>query len=71
MKRIFFALLVANLALAVFVYVRDRLPNPDAQLVNQQMNADQIRIVPPRPVPAPAQVTPAPRLVPATEMGQF
>jgi len=57
MKWIFFVLLAASLGLAAVTYVRDRLPNPDAELLGQQMNADQIRIVPPRPVPAPAPVT--------------
>ena len=71
MKRIFFALLVANLSLAVFVYVRDRLPNPDAQIVVQQMNADQIRIIPPRPAPAPAPVVPAPGPGACIEWGSF
>ena len=60
MKRVFFVLLAANLGLAAFIYVRDRLPNPDAQLLRQQMNADQIRIVAPRPVPPPAAVATAP-----------
>lgn len=53
MKWVFFVLLAANLGLPAVLYVRDRLPNPDAQLVRQQMNADQIRMVAPRPMPAP------------------
>ena len=60
MKWMFFVLLAASLGLAAVTYVRDQLPNPDAQLVMQQMNADQIRIVPPRPAPAPVPVAPAP-----------
>ena len=60
MKRIFFVLLAANLGLAAFTYVRDRLPNEDAQLVRQQMNADQIRIVAPRPMSVPVPLVPAP-----------
>ncbi len=60
MKWVFFVLLAASLGLAAFIYVRERLPNPDAQLVRQQMNADRIRIVAPRPIPAPAPSAPAP-----------
>lgn len=59
MKVIFFLLLAANLALAGFWYVQAQLPNPDAQLIHQQMNADQIRIVPARPEPPVAPVTAA------------
>ena len=54
MKWVFFVLLAANLGLAAVIYMRDRLPNPDAQLVRQQLDADQIQIVAPRPMPAPA-----------------
>jgi hypothetical protein len=60
MKWVFFVLLAANLGLAAFTYNRDRLPNPDGQLLRQQMNADQIQIVAPRPTPPPAPVTTAP-----------
>jgi len=60
MKWMFFVLLAANLGLAAVTYVRERLPDPDAQLVRQQMNADQIRIVAPRPAPAPAPVAAVP-----------
>ncbi len=59
MKALFFVLLAANLALAGFWYVRERLPNPDAQLIRQQMNSDQIRIVPARPGPPSAPVAAA------------
>ena len=55
MKWAFFVLLAANLALAAWAYVRERTPNPDAQLLTQQIDADQIRIVAPRP-PPPAPV---------------
>ena len=71
MKWAFFVLLAANLGLAAFVYVRDQAPNPDAQLLEQQMNADQIRIVAPRPIapPAPAATEPQSECVP--RVGQF
>ncbi|HKB84244.1 MAG TPA: SPOR domain-containing protein [Burkholderiales bacterium] len=71
MRWVFFLLLAANLVLAAFVYVRDRLPNPDAQLLTQQMNADQIRIVAPRPIPAPAPVATAPVPGVCLEWGVF
>ena len=48
MKWVFFLLLAANLGLAGYVYVNESSPNPDAQIVMQQMNADQIQIVAPR-----------------------
>ena len=56
MKWVFFVLLAANLAVAAIVYVREWLPDPDAQVVSQQFNSDKIRILPPRPVPASAPV---------------
>jgi len=71
MKWIFFLLLAANLGLAAFIYMRDRLPNPDAQLLRQQMNADQIQIVAPRPTPPPAPVAPAPASGVCLEWGSF
>jgi hypothetical protein len=59
MKWFAIVLLVANLVLALVNYVRDRLPNPDAELIKQQLNAEQIRIVPARPAaPAPVAFTP-------------
>ena len=71
MKWVFFVLLAANLGLAAYAYVRERMPNPDAQLLAQQMNADQIRIVAPRPAPAPAPVAAAPVAGVCIEWGNF
>lgn len=71
MKWVFFLLFAANLGLAAFIYMRDRLPNPDAQLLRQQMNADQIRIVAPRPTPPPAQAAPAQASGVCLEWGSF
>ncbi|MEO8004813.1 MAG: SPOR domain-containing protein [Betaproteobacteria bacterium] len=56
MKVFVIALAIANLVLAVFVYLRESAPNPDRQIMRQQLNADQIRIIPP---PAPRALTPA------------
>lgn len=71
MKWVFFVLLAANLGLAAFIYMRDRLPNPDAQLLRQQMNADQIQIVAPRPTPPPVPVAAAPGPGVCLEWGSF
>ena len=71
MKWLFFALLAANMGLAAFAYVRERMPNPDAQLVKQQMNADQIRVVAPRPTPSPTPVAAAPAQGVCAEWGSF
>jgi len=57
MKWVFLLLLAVNIGFGVLVYLRDKAPNPDAQLIALQMNADKVRIVPPRPAPAPAPVT--------------
>ncbi|MEK6210528.1 MAG: hypothetical protein AABM64_09235 [Pseudomonadota bacterium] len=53
MRWVFLLLLAVNIGFGVFVYLRDKAPNPDAQLIALQMNADKVRIVPPRPAPAP------------------
>ncbi len=71
MKWLFYVLLAANLGLAAFAYLRERLPNPDAQIVRQQMNEDQIRIVAPRPAPPPAPVAAAPAPGVCLEWGSF
>lgn len=52
MRWLFLLLLAANLVFAGFVYLRESAPDPDAQLPGLQMNADQITVLPPRPVPA-------------------
>lgn len=52
MRWAFFLLLAANLLFGGFVYLRESTPNPDAQLLRLQMNADQITVVPPRQAPA-------------------
>ncbi len=65
-----FLLLAANVGFGVFVYLRDQAPSPDAQLIALQMNADKVRIVPPRPAPVPAPVTVSARAA-CTEWGGF
>jgi len=71
MKRLFFVLLAANLGLATFAYMRERIPDPDAQLAKQQMNSEQIRIVAPRLAPPPAPVAAAPASGVCMEWGSF
>jgi len=70
MRWVVLLLLALNIGFGVFAYLRDKAPNPDAQLITLQMNANKVRIVPPRPAPAPA---PAPVTARAAciEWGEF
>ncbi|HYL18739.1 MAG TPA: SPOR domain-containing protein [Burkholderiales bacterium] len=53
MRVIFFLLLLANIGVAGYAWYASRQANPDASLVDQQLNADRIRITTARPmVPA-------------------
>jgi len=72
MRWVFLLLLAVNVGFGVFVYLRDKAPNPDAQFVVLQMNADKVQIVPPRPAPAsaPAPVTASARAI-CIEWGSF
>ena len=70
MRWIFLLLLAVNIGFGVFVYLGGKAPNPDAQLIALQMNADKVRIVPPRPAPAPAPVTASARAA-CIEWGGF
>lgn len=71
MKWVFFLLLAANLVAGAFVYVRETTPNPDAQLLRLQMNADQINVIPaPRRPPASAPV-PAAASTECLDWGSF
>ena len=70
MRWVFLLLLAVNIGFGVFVYLGDKAPNPDAQLIALQMNADKVRIVPPRPAPAPAPVTASARAA-CIEWGGF
>ena len=70
MRWVFLLLLAVNIGFGVFVYLGDKAPNPDAQLIALQMNADKVRIVPPRPAPAPAPVTASARAT-CIEWGGF
>ncbi len=54
--RLLFALLVtANLLLAAYALFAPQARSPDAGLVDTQLNADKIRIVPPRPAVIPSR----------------
>ena len=60
MKVFVIVLVIANLAMAAFVYLRESAPNPDRQIMRQQLNADQIRIIA-APTPRVAPAPPSPR----------
>jgi hypothetical protein len=45
MKWVFLLLLVVNLGLAAYGYLQHTRPNPDANIVDFQMNADKVRII--------------------------
>lgn len=69
MKWLFFLLLVINAVLAAYVYVDHKRPNPDANIPDFQMNADQIRII---AEPPEALLRPAAQARPAClEWGSF
>lgn len=70
MRWVFLLLLAANIGFGAFVYLRDKAPSPDAQLIALQMNADKVHIVPPRPAPVPAPVTASARAA-CIEWGGF
>ena len=55
MRILFAVLVVANLLLAAYVLFAPQPRNPDAALLDAQLNADQIRIVPPRPAVIPSR----------------
>ena len=63
MRLLFTLLVIANLTLAVYGLLAVREPSPEAALLQRQVNAEQIRIVPPRP--------PAPRRMACMEWGAF
>ena len=51
MKWLFVLLLIANVVLGRYLYLQDTRPNSDAQIINLQMNADKIRVIPEPPRP--------------------
>jgi hypothetical protein len=65
MRVLFFLLLVANLVLAAFALLRPAADG-EPQLLQQQLNADQIRIIPPRPL-----APPQPRKATCVDWGNF
>jgi hypothetical protein len=65
MRALFFLLLAANLALAAYALLRPK-GAAEPQIMSQQLNADQIRVIPPRAPAAPA----APRSA-CIEWGSF
>lgn len=55
MRVLFTLLILANLGLAAYALFAPPKPSPDAVLLDQQLNADKIRIVPPRPAVIPSR----------------
>ncbi len=53
MRALFLLLLLANLALLTYAWHVSQQANPDATLLNQQLNADKVRIIAPRPMVPP------------------
>jgi len=51
MKWLFALLLLVNVLLGGYLFLQDTRPNSDARIINLQMNADQIRIIPEPPRP--------------------
>lgn len=46
MKWVFVILLIVNVVLGGYLYLQHTRPNSDSQLINLQMNADKIRVIP-------------------------
>jgi hypothetical protein len=63
MRLLFTVLVLANLALGAYALLFSGQPGPDAALLAQQVNADQVRIIP--------QPAPAPRRSACLEWGTF
>ena len=55
MRALFILLLLANLTVAGYAWYASHQDNPDAALLNQQINADKIRVTAPRPMVLPAR----------------
>jgi hypothetical protein len=53
MRALFLLLLLANLVLLTYAWHVSHQSNPDATLFNQQLNADKVRIIAPRPLVLP------------------
>lgn len=51
MKWVFVLLLIVNVVLGGYLYFQNTRPNSDAQIINLQMNADKIHVIPEPPRP--------------------
>ena len=58
MRTLFFLMLLANVVLAGYAWYASLQTNPDAALLDQQVNADKIRIIAPRPMVPPPRPKP-------------
>ena len=50
MRIVFYILLLANLGLLGYAWLSARHVNPDAELLNQQINPEKVRIIAPKPM---------------------
>jgi len=69
MKWVFLLLLVVNIALAGYAYLQHTRPLPDANIVDFQMNADKVRIIPEPVLPKPKRTSSQPTA--CLEWGSF
>lgn len=69
MKWVFLLLLVVNIALAGYAYLQHTRPLPDANIVDFQMNADKVRIIPEPVLPKPKRKSSQPTA--CLEWGSF
>jgi sporulation related protein len=53
MRVLFYVLLIANLAVLGYAWFGTRHASPDAELLNQQINPDKVRIIAPKPLVVP------------------
>ena len=57
MRVVFYLLLAVNLALLAYAWMGPPRVSPDAELLNQQINPEKIRMIPPKPLVVPAAKT--------------
>lgn len=57
MRLFFYIVLAANIVLLAYAWLRSPAPSPDAELVNQQIDADKLQIMAPKPLFVPTAIT--------------
>ena len=72
MKWVFVLLLLVNVALGGYAYMQHIRPHPDAKIIDFQMNADKVRIIPEPVLPEPVRPQVAvPERTACLEWGSF